>query len=187
MYYYAMLKKDGDDTIIEGISVLPSPIENGYCVNKQQATELALLLRDETVSVKLSENYQEEFSWEVIQVDPLDQKRREALIQVQEHYNCKMNSVALFEMYNVMMINNELAANGYFITDGNREEKYIDIINSGDEKLITILQSYLEMKDRIDPMWEYYNKVKEFKTNLQNMKTEEEVNTALDNLLSYIN
>ena len=40
-----------------------------------------------------------------------------------------------------------LADAGFFITDENREEKYIEIIETGDEKLITLLEEYITVKD----------------------------------------
>lgn len=186
MYYYANLEKRGEEVIITGVSIMAEPVNNGYCITKKQATDLKDHLLNPQVIVKAAENYQESFDWEVIKRSPLEVKKLEAKYKVQEHYNNQMNTVALFEMYNVMLVNTELASKGYFITDENREEKYIEIINSGNEKLIVLLQSYLEMKDRIDPMWEYYNKFKEFKTNLEGMKTIEEIDTAVENLCNYI-
>lgn len=43
----------------------------------------------------------------------------------------------------------QLADKGYFITDQNREEKYIEIIETGDEELIELLEEYLIHKDEI--------------------------------------
>lgn len=55
----------------------------------------------------------------------------------------------------------ELADAGYFITDKNREEKYIEIIESEDESLIDLLEEYLTIKDEISKIkWhkKQYNK-----------------------------
>jgi hypothetical protein len=189
MFYYVVLeKRENGDTYITGMNVTKNAMENGYCVSKEQMKELIPLLNDPNVAVKVKDDYQDNFDWEVVDAtENLDILKDLAMTDVQNKFNASMNVVAVFELYNVMMINNELAANGYFITNDNREEKYIDIINSGDENLITLLQTYLEMKDRIDPMWEYYNKVNEFKLTLKDMETIEEVTTARDNLISYIN
>jgi hypothetical protein len=43
----------------------------------------------------------------------------------------------------------ELAANGYFITDSNKEEKYLEILEAGDEHQIDLLETYLNLKDKI--------------------------------------
>lgn len=187
MHYYAVLKKIGEDIQIVGIMTSHSATESEFPITKEEAKKLAPLVNDPELVVKVQKGYHDDFRWTAEKLPEITVAKNKAKITLRNHYVKIMNTVSLFEMYNVMMINNELAANGYFITNSNREEKYIDIINSGDEKLITLLQTYLEMKDRIDPMWEYYNKVKEFETNLDSFKTVEEVETSLNNLISYIN
>lgn len=47
-----------------------------------------------------------------------------------------------FSKYNIM-----LNARGYFITDENRDEKYIEIIDSSDEALIDIFLKYIDAYD----------------------------------------
>jgi chromatin segregation and condensation protein Rec8/ScpA/Scc1 (kleisin family) len=46
-------------------------------------------------------------------------------------------------------LNNELNAKGYFIYDGNREEVYLSILETGDDVLIAKLEEYLNFKDEI--------------------------------------
>lgn len=41
------------------------------------------------------------------------------------------------------------ADEGYFFTNENRQEKYIEIIETGDDKLINMLEEYLTIKDEI--------------------------------------
>lgn len=56
----------------------------------------------------------------------------------------------------------QLAAHGYFITDENREEIYIDILNKEDEKLLDILQKYIDLIDSFEKVLteiERYKKV----------------------------
>jgi hypothetical protein len=50
-------------------------------------------------------------------------------------------------IYNQTML--ELADAGYIITDKNREEKYLEILETGDESLIDLLEQYLVLKDKI--------------------------------------
>lgn len=45
--------------------------------------------------------------------------------------------------------NNILNADGYFITDKNKEEKYLEILETGDEDLIDVLEKFLMAKDRL--------------------------------------
>jgi hypothetical protein len=55
----------------------------------------------------------------------------------------------LLDFVGLMMLNNKFANQGIFITDDNREECYIKIIESGDESLIADLEKYLELKDKV--------------------------------------
>jgi len=43
----------------------------------------------------------------------------------------------------------ELADRGFVITENNREEKYLEILETGDEELIDLLEEYLVIKDEI--------------------------------------
>lgn len=64
-----------------------------------------------------------------------------------------------------------LADAGYFITDQNREEKYIEIIETEDENLIDLLETYLNIKDDIAKI--KFNK-KQFKLNIEKLKSLDE-------------
>lgn len=55
----------------------------------------------------------------------------------------------LIDFVSLMMINNKFASKGIFITDDNKEESYIKIIETGDDTLINDLEKYLALKDSI--------------------------------------
>lgn len=48
--------------------------------------------------------------------------------------------------------NNILNSKGYFITDDNKEEKYLEILETEDEDLIDTLEKFLISKDRLSPI-----------------------------------
>ena len=58
-------------------------------------------------------------------------------------------SFKLIEFVNLMLLNNKFADKGIFITDDNKEECYIKIIESGDESLITDLETFINLRDEI--------------------------------------
>ena len=160
-----------------------------FSITKKEAMDLLPCIKDEKSYVFVPRTIIDEkqvFSFVTEKKDEFVIKKEEAAKVLNDYYQRVMNSVALFEMYNVMLINNELGANGYFITSTNREEVYIDIINSGDEKLITLLQEYLEAKDKIDPMMTYYNKLKEAKLKLKEAKTVEEIDPIVEDVLNFL-
>lgn len=48
-----------------------------------------------------------------------------------------------------MILNNKFAAKGIFITDENKEEEYIKVIESGDISLIEDLETYINLRDKV--------------------------------------
>ncbi len=65
-------------------------------------------------------------------------------------------------------LNNKLSSKGYFITDENREEMYIEILTTGDVDLITILENYLNLKDTINLYDYHFKRFIEFKKDIRN-------------------
>lgn len=65
-----------------------------------------------------------------------------------------------------LYISIELASKGYFITDTNREEKYIEILNSGDANLLDLLEKYLSVYDEFKVTRNKFIKYVEFKVQL---------------------
>jgi hypothetical protein len=55
----------------------------------------------------------------------------------------------LVDFVSFMLLNNKFSNKGIFITDDNKEECYIKVIESGDESLITDLEKYIGLKDDI--------------------------------------
>ncbi|WP_120405531.1 hypothetical protein [Halobacteriovorax sp. BALOs_7] len=59
-------------------------------------------------------------------------------------------SVSGYTFYSFMCLNNELCDKGFFITAENRESKYLEILETGNEELIQKLEDYLNTKDQIE-------------------------------------
>ena len=58
-------------------------------------------------------------------------------------------TLTLLDFITFMQLNNAFANKGIFITEKNKEEKYIEIIETGDEKLIEQLEQYIILLDNI--------------------------------------
>jgi hypothetical protein len=56
---------------------------------------------------------------------------------------------ALLDFVSLMLLNNKFASHGIFITDDNKEECYIKIIETGDDSLIEDLEKFINLKDEI--------------------------------------
>lgn len=118
--------------------------------------------------------------WEVEVVDlgetdPLQESRNAAITKVRMLVTPEMSKASGLALYGFIILNNDLAANGYFITNENREEKYLEILETGDEKLIAKLEDYLNYKDEIEAVAQLERKFGAFKNEVRTASTPDEV------------
>lgn len=55
----------------------------------------------------------------------------------------------LIDFVSIMLINNKFTEKGIIITDDNKEECYVKIIEMGDDSLIDDLEKFINLKDKI--------------------------------------
>lgn len=85
-----------------------------------------------------------------------------------------------------ILLHNKFVNHGIFITDDNKEECYIKIIESGNENLITDLEKFIELKDEIKEIEIQKNEYLEIINKLQrlqNFNDEESVNLIVEEYL----
>lgn len=97
------------------------------------------------------------------------------------HYLAKMSG---FIFYEFISLNNELVDAGFVITKANREEKYIEIIETGDVNLISNLERYLSAKDEIEKGLSIKYRLDAFVTEVDTKTTVEEVNAVKTQFLT---
>ena len=108
----------------------------------------------------------------------LDQYKNKKLQKIKNIFSYNLSAVSgviIFKALNSFAI---LASNGYFITNDNREEKYLEIINGGDAALISALEDYLAAYDAISPVANMYTEMKQAEVAISASSTEAEVDTA---------
>ena len=92
----------------------------------------------------------------------------------------------LVDFVTLMMLNNKFLSKGIAITDDNKEECYIKIIELNDESLIADLEKYINLKDEIklieDKKNEYTSVINKLQL-LSNPNDEEAVNLIVENYL----
>lgn len=69
--------------------------------------------------------------------------------------------INLMHLVNILILHDKFAAEGIFITNENREEKYIEILEKDDPKLLEDLEKYIEALDRVDTINVVINEYKE--------------------------
>ena len=79
-----------------------------------------------------------------------------------------------FDFFQFNVLNNKLINAGYVITDDNREQKYLDVVNAGVQEDIDTLDAYLEVLDRIKVHEHHYDNYQNFKTDVNAATSEAE-------------
>lgn len=109
----------------------------------------------------------------------VEQLYREKTIQKgREYLTTRLGIHSIFEFFDFIMLNNTLTAAGYVITNSNRREKYLEIIDTGDIELIDTLELYLNALDKMAIINGWYKTYKEFEKNVYLTET----NTECDEL-----
>lgn len=92
----------------------------------------------------------------------------------------------LLDFITLMSLNNKFANIGIFITDTNREECYIKIIETGDETLIMDLEQYISIKDSITAIENKKIEYTKIISSLQNLSDKDDENTINDIVKEYL-
>jgi hypothetical protein len=116
--------------------------------------------------------------------DPVKLAKDQALVRVRTIFTPELGKLSGLAIYGFTILNNDLAANGFYITNENREEKYLEILETGDEKLIAKLEDYLNYKDEIEAVASLERKFSKFKDSIKLARTAEEVNELTDKFLT---
>ena len=107
--------------------------------------------------------------------DPLQDARNAAIVKVRMLITPELAKVSGLALYGFTVLNNDMINAGYAITNENREEKYLEILETGDEKLIAKLEDYLNYKDEIEGVAHIERKFSAFRSELKSTATIEEV------------
>jgi len=86
----------------------------------------------------------------VVDTDELKNYKLLYLQKARQMVNHQQAVVSGLQMYEFIVINNYLCDKGFFIHDDNREEKYLEILETGDELLIEKLELYLSAREVIE-------------------------------------
>ena len=113
---------------------------------------------------------------EIYEYDELLLKKENTLNKARIYISTRLNAISLFELYEFTLCNNILVEAGFTITDANRKEKYLEIIDKGDINLIDALERFLKSKDRLEIVNSWYKQYREFELDIYNCHGIYEVN-----------
>lgn len=151
-------------------------------------SETALKIRDsilEGADVYLTEDQVEEKKdllmyedVEIIVPQDLEKAKNAEVKRLRSYLHYSMAMVAAMDFYGFYTSFSELLSRGYNINDLNRDEMYIQIIDTGDSELITALQNYIETSEKISSFHRIYTAVHKAIEKIQEATTQEEFEQA---------
>lgn len=150
--------------------IIQDAIMNGHEVRVIKPLQVNEVLPGEVKIVKVEE-------------DDIVAFRNSAIRRVRMVVNPEFVSVSGLSFYGFICLNNELADKGFFITDENRESKYLAILETGDEKLIAKLEDYLNYRDEIGRTAAFYKSFEEFRRNVNNETDKDKITKLADDFL----
>jgi len=107
----------------------------------------------------------------------LERVRNSAISSARTRMYQRFTTINVIVLFNYMEGNNILQDAGYNITDSNREDNYLAILNTGNTELIQSLEDYLEAKDQLSAKRFLWAQYKVFKVEVLAAETPEEVET----------
>lgn len=126
-------------------------------------------------------------NFEVEELGKFEKHKKMVSSKVEDFFSHSIATTSALKFFMFFTTNSILADAGYFVTTDNREEKYLEIINSEDEKLISALESYLEAKEDLELCLTIYKSYMEYKEKIEDAKTIEEIDEAAKGLLEVSN
>jgi hypothetical protein len=109
------------------------------------------------------------------ETDFLQEVRNATISKIRMLVTPDLAKISGFALYGFIILNNDLSSAGYFITNENREEKYLEILETGNEKLIQKLEDYLNYKDEIEAIAQLERKFAAFRSEVRTAATPEEI------------
>lgn len=128
--------------------------------------------------------------------NPLILYKRTCIIKLKDYvYNLRLTPEYILDMYRFIVINNWMIANGYFITNENREEKYMEIITSiseiedeeESEAKINKLEQYLNLMDKLASDNNIIISMDEAVDNIIKAETSDEVTCIFNSYIAQFN
>lgn len=112
---------------------------------------------------------------DLVETDLLQETRNAAITKVRMLVTPELAKISSFALYGFTILNNDLINAGYAITNENREEKYLEILETGNEKLIAKLEDYLNYKDEIETVAHLERRFSAYRNDIRSASTVEEV------------
>lgn len=125
---------------------------------------------------------------EIVEVDSDDigSIRNAAIVRIRTIMSPMLGSISGVVSYGFIVLNNELVSKGYAIYDGNREEVYLQILETGDDDLISKLETYLNYKDELARVSSLERGFSGVIAKIKALDTQDEIDTLTDEYITEV-
>ena len=113
-------------------------------------------------------------------IDEVEASKQSVRMETKQFISNRLGGLSMFTFFEFVILNNQLISKGFSITQENREEKYLEIINIGDDDLIALLEKYLECLDELSEKDFMYNSWKDFSNSLEEINSQDEIKEKLN-------
>lgn len=110
----------------------------------------------------------------------LELEKRKEYTSLRNFIGYQTAMISALDFFGFYTSYSELLMRGYNINDANRDELYLQIIDTEDEHLIELLQTYVETCDKIKERFSLYSTVKKLLNDIDQATTLEELSQIKD-------
>lgn len=115
------------------------------------------------------------------EANTLDQMKSAVKVKVNSRISAYTSLLTAFDMFEFWLILSKLNVMGFpVLNEENKEQTFLDIINTGNEDLISDLEKFLETKDIFDSMMRKYRGLKQYFREVDECDSEEELKEVID-------
>jgi len=121
------------------------------------------------------------------EVSDLVASKNAGVIRIKNSANSRLGNSYTYDFYKFNVLNNILISKGYSITEENKEDKYLEILDTGDDVLISNLQAFLEIQTKISETYNLYTTSEKAIYDIEDATTPEEVDNIVNTYLATLN
>lgn len=111
----------------------------------------------------------------VEKLDALSSEKEKKKNEGRKLITSRIHISSVFDAVEFILANNFLMERGYIITNNNRTEKYLEIVETGDEELLEMLEIYLETRDSLYISFSWNRLYKNFERDMERASNLKEV------------
>ena len=149
MQTYTVRREDNKIYILDTVNNTSDLEPTQFITIEDDDTNQVIISNMDTKTVILSDGKIEFQDEKYYNISVKDKLRVGIIKEAKLKMESLVQSVDMITYINYIDINNELYNYGIFITDSNREEKYLEILETGDEHKIDLLEDLLLCKDKL--------------------------------------